>query len=143
MKREDLIHSIAYAIAQMEGFFLSEAEARRRGIRWPTIAQRNANPGNIRRWQGYPQTDGYVDFMKWAKYDLQKATFEGWRVLKVLIGQYIDGRYTKGKSPTLYEMFERYAPASDKNEPRRYAEFVAQRVGIDPNVPLKEVINAD
>jgi hypothetical protein len=142
MKREDLIHSIAYAIARMEGFFLTEEEAAARGLRWPTKAQRLANPGNIRKWADRPQTDGYVDFMKWAKYDPVKANLEGWRVLRVLIGQYIDGKYTGGKSPTLYQFFERYAPAGDGNNPRKYAEFVAERVGIPPDVPLKEVIDA-
>ncbi len=53
-----------------------------------------------------------MDFLKWANYDRQKAIQEGWRVLKVLVGQYIDGKYTRGKSPSLYEMFASLRPVA-------------------------------
>lgn len=140
MTKGELIDKIALAIARMEGFLITEEEAFKAGIKWPTIAQRNCNPGNVRKWAGYPRTDGYVDFLKWANYDRQKAIQEGWRVLKVLVGQYIDGKYTRGKSPSLYEMFAVYAPSQDGNNPKRYAEFVSKFTGIDPDIPLKEVI---
>ena len=60
MTRQELIEKIARAIAEMEGFYLTAAQ--------PTLAQRNANPGNIRQWRdgrgsAYPTHRGYVDFV--------------------------------------------------------------------------------
>jgi hypothetical protein len=155
MKREELVDRIARAIAHMEGFYLTQEDAEKRGLRWPTVAQRNCNPGNVRRWANragieYPRRDGYVDFLAWARLrnpDLppeqlrDEALAEGWRVLRTLVDQYVQGRYHSGTSPTLYEMFSVYAPASDDNHPRQYAEFVARRVKIRPDVPLREVID--
>lgn len=49
-----------------------------------------------------------------------------WRVLRKLVGCYVDCRYTGGKLPTIREMFVVYAPASDGNDPEGYAQFVAK-----------------
>jgi len=142
MSKGELIPKIAEAIAHQEGFYITEEQARRRGIRWPSLSQRHANPGNVRRWSPkHPVKNGYVDFVAWAGGDYDRAVSEGWRVLKALIEQYIAGKYHNGKSPTLYEMFEKFAPASDKNHPKAYAEFVAERVGIAPDIPLAEVLS--
>src|SRR5581483_10916665 len=43
MTREELIEKIARAIAEMEGFYVTAAKS--------TLAQRNANPVNIRQWR--------------------------------------------------------------------------------------------
>lgn len=40
---------------------------------------------------------------------------------------------------TLYEAMSKYAPASDKNNPRHYAEFVANHVGVSPNTPIRNI----
>jgi len=146
MTRDELIDKIAQAIAEREGFYVSKAEAEKRGIAYPTRAQRNANPGNIRRWkdaQGnpYPTFAGYVDFVSWASEKFRGASVEeisrraleeGWRILKALVWQYINGKYTQGKAPTLQEMFRVYAPSSDRNDPDAYARFVAEKLGCDP-----------
>ena len=156
MTRAELIDRIARAIAEMEGFFVSEPQARARKIRYPTLAQINANPGNIRQWRDsrglpYPTSRGYVDFVAWAserfpgvsREDLsRRALEEGWRVLCVLIGQYLDGRYTQGKPPTFLEMFKVYAPSTDGNHPANYAEFVARRLGAGPNTVIASLITA-
>jgi len=153
MKREELIYRLVQAIAEHEGFFVTEDQAKARKIKFPTLAQRNANPGNIRSWKDaagrqYPQSMGYVDFVTWASGRFpgaspeelrRRAVEEGWRILRVLVGQYLDGKYT-GHPPTLYEMFGKYAPASDSNDPQNYARVVAGKVGIRPDVPLSEVI---
>lgn len=136
MSRSELIDKIARAIAEMEGFYVRERI---------TLAQRNANPGNIRQWrdaQGrpYPTHRGYVDFVQWAADQMpgstmeqisERALAEGWRILRVLVGQYIDGRY-HGKPPTFLEMFSRYAPAADGNDPDHYARYVAEKLGARP-----------
>lgn len=126
----ELVNKIAAAIAQMEGFYLDG----------PSLAKRNCNPGNIRQWakdgKPYPTYRGYVDFGAWAGGDKALGLAEGWRVLFALVSQYTAGKYTGGHVPTLYQMFEVYAPAADANHPNGYAEFVSARVGIPPDQPL-------
>ena len=148
MNRQEFIEKIARAIAEMEGFYLTAAQ--------PTLAQRNANPGNIRLWRdgrdrAYPTHLGYVDFVAWAsarfpgssREEMSRAAIdEGWRILRVLIGQYLDGRYTQGKPPTAEEMFRVYAPSADGNHPANYARFVADRIGTRPNQRLLDLVNA-
>lgn len=148
MTRQELIERIARAIAEMEGFYLTAAH--------PTIAQRNANPGNIRQWRdakrlAYPTQGGYVDFVAWASDRLpgasreemsQRAIDEGWRILRVLVGQYLDGRYTRGRPPTAEEMFRVYAPSADGNHPAGYARFVAGKLGVRPDQRLIDLVTA-
>ena len=145
MTKQELIEQIAQAIAEMEGFYRTAAQ--------PTLAQRNANPGNIRRWRDsrgtpYPTSNGYVDFVAWASERFpgasreemsRRAIEEGWRVLRVLIGQYLDGRYTQGKPPTVEEMFRIYAPSADGNDPAGYARFVAAKLGLRPNQRMTDL----
>lgn len=156
MTRQELLDKLARAIAENEGFFVTEAQAKARKIRYPTRAQINANPGNLRAWrdakgQPYPTSGGYVDFVGWASHQFpglsrdgmsRRAPEEGWRILRVLAGQYIDGRYTGGKPPTVEEMFRTYAPASDGNDPTAYARFVAGRLGVLPGQRLIDLVTA-
>lgn len=138
MTESELIDKIANAIAEMEGY------GKKGSLAW-----RNANPGNIRRWRGldgepYPQRRGYVDFVAWARGDREKAEKEGWRVLRRQVFLFVSGVRTNGRVPSLREMFHVYAPRADGNDPDRYAKFVAGKLGIDVDVPLKEVLdNAD
>jgi hypothetical protein len=148
MTRNELIEKIAQAIAEMEGFYRTAAQ--------PTLAQRNASPGNIRQWRDrsgkpYPTSKGYVDFVAWASERFpgasreemsRRALEEGWRILRVLIGQYLDGRYTQGKPPTAEEMFRVYAPSSDGNHPASYARFVARKLGARPDQRLLDLVTA-
>lgn len=156
MTRQELLDKLARAIAENEGFFVTEAQAKARKIRFPTRAQINANPGNLRAWrdakgQPYPTNGGYVDFVAWASRQFpgvsseemsRRALDEGWRILRVLAGQYLDGRYTGGKPPTVEEMFRTYAPASDGNDPEAYARFVASKLGVRPDQRLIDVVTA-
>ena len=146
MTRDELIQKLARAIAEMEGFFSKTMK--------PTLAQRNANPGNIRIWRdargrAYPMRHGYVDFVAWASERFpgasheemsRRALDEGWRVLRVLIGKYIDGRYTNGQPPTIEEMFRVYAPSADGNDPVGYARFVAAKLGVQPDQRLIDLV---
>ena len=156
MTRQELLDKLARAIAENEGFFVTEAQAKARNIRFPTRAQINANPGNLRAWRDakgrpYPTSGGYVDFVAWASERFAgasreemsgRALEEGWRILRVLAGQYIDGRYTCGKAPTIEEMFRTYAPASDGNDPTAYSRFVAGRLGVQPDRRLIDLVTA-
>ena len=155
MTRQELLDRLARAIAENEGFFVTEAQAKARKISYPTRADINANPGNLRAWrdakgQPYPTSGGYVDFVGWASHQFpgvpreemgQRALEEGWRILRMLAGQYIDGRYTGGKPPTVEEMFRTYAPASDGNDPGSYARFVAGRLGVQPGQRLIDLVS--
>ncbi|PJF45905.1 MAG: hypothetical protein CUN48_16510 [Candidatus Thermofonsia Clade 3 bacterium] len=146
MTRAELIDKIARAIAEMEGFYATATK--------PTLSQRNANPGNIRQWRDargkpYPTYRGYVDFVAWASERFsglsreemsRRALEEGWRILRVLVGQYLDGRYTQGKPPTTEEMFRVYAPSADGNHPASYARFVAGRIGARPDQRLIDLV---
>jgi len=143
MTKQQVIDAIADAIATMEGFYSDRV----------TLAKRNANPGNVRLWRdaqgrAYPTYRGYVDFVEWASQNMPGATHEeisaaalneGWRVLRKLVADYICGKYTAGP-PTFIEMFERYAPSSDGNQPRKYATFVAQRLGARPEQKIIDLI---
>lgn len=147
MTREELVQRLAQAIAEMEGFY------RRDKI---TLAQRNANPGNIRQWRDargrpYPTYRGYVDFVQWAADQMpgasdeqisERALAEGWRVLRVLVERYINGDYTAGQPPTIEEMFRVYAPSSDGNHPANYARFVATKLGARPDQRLVDLVTA-
>jgi hypothetical protein len=146
MTRNELIEKIAQAIAEVEGFYRTAGQ--------PTLAQRNANPGNIRRWRDsrgrpYPTSKGYVDFVAWASERFpgasreemsRRAIEEGWRILRVLIGQYLDGKYTQGRPPTAEEMFRIYAPSADGNHPANYARFVARKLGARPDQRLIDLV---
>jgi hypothetical protein len=148
LTREELIEKIARAIAEMEGFYVTSTK--------PTLAQRNANPGNIRQWRDargrpYPTHRSYVDFVAWASERFpglsrdelsRRALDEGWRILRVLVGQYLDGRYTQGKPPTAEEMFRVYAPSADGNHPAHYARFVASKIGARPDQRLLDLVTA-
>ena len=154
MTRQLLIDKLSRAIAEKEGFYVTAEQAKQRQIKYPTRALRNANPGNIRQWrdaQGrqYPTDGGYVDFVQWAADKLhtgdyeaisREALAEGWRVLRVLVSQYMDGRYTGGRPPTIMEMFSVYAPSGDGNDSAAYARFIAQRLGADIHDRLIDLI---
>lgn len=86
-----------------------------------------------------------------AKMDLRnpelvkKAYQEGRRCLEALIGQYIDGKYTNGKSPSILKMFQTYAPSTDGNNPFRYADRVGKHLGLSAEkiltVPMEDLID--
>jgi hypothetical protein len=72
----------------------------------------------------------------------RRAVEEGWRILRVLVGQYLHGRYTQGKPPSAEEMFRVYAPSADGNHPANYARFVARRIGARPDQRLLDLVTA-
>lgn len=117
MTRIEFIEAMASAIATMEGFFKEGS-----------VSERNNNPGNLRSWGSLPTVDGYVKF----------PSFEtGMRALKSQIGKNIDRGLTMqeffGGKPGVYGG---YSPAADKNNPHGYAQYVAGRVGVRPDLPL-------
>ena len=111
---------IAESISEMEGFYKTNSRA-----------QRNNNPGNLRRWGKVPVVDGFANFPTAA---------EGWTALRKQVDKNV------GRGLTLYEFFggkpglyPGYAPDSDGNRSRHYAEFVAKRAKIPADVPLNKL----
>jgi len=41
---------------------------------------------------------------------------------------------------SLYEFFSTYAPSQDHNDPKHYAEVVAERMGVEPSVIIKTLL---
>jgi hypothetical protein len=56
------------------------------------------------------------------------------------VGQYLDGKYTRGQPPTIEEMLRVYAPSADGNDPAGYARFVAAKLGLRPNQRLLDLV---
>lgn len=131
MTRAELINIIAESIAHHEGYYVTQAEAQKRGTRWPTRAQRNRNPGNLRRWD--PKRDKYDDVDPAKRYVIFDTEEAGWSALRKLCEQYLGGKYHKAHKdprlktdkPSLWQWFRVYAPAEDANNPESYAAGVA------------------
>lgn len=124
----NLIDRMADAIQRFEGWIVG------------SVSYINNNPGNIKyfggeKWLGQVGVDqrGFVIF----------DTYEhGRRALIKLLTNAATGalmpRYTPQMS--IYDFFSRYAPSSDNNEPKTYAEFVAGQVGVSPNEPISVLV---
>ena len=115
------VSRFAIAMATMEGFYKPGS-----------MAQRNNNPGNIRPWKNcpFPVVDNMIVF---------PTASRGWAQLHAQIRKNIQ------RGLTCYEFFggkpgvyAGYAPAADKNDPKRYAEYVAARLLIEPGEVLRD-----
>lgn len=135
MTRKDIIASIAERIATFEGFFLTKKQSQNTGAKFPTLAQKNNNPGNIRNWGKSKIVGGY------AVFDTPEA---GWTALKTQIGKNIDrgltlNEFFGGKK----NVYPGYAPEADKNHPINYAKFVAKGIPCDTDVVLNTLVSSD
>jgi hypothetical protein len=111
---------VSEGIAEMEGHYKAGSRS-----------QRQNNPGNLRRWGKVPVLDGFCNF---------PTPTEGWAALRRQVEKNV------GRGLTLYEFFggkpgiyPGYAPDTDGNHSRHYAEFVAKRVGAPADVPLNKL----
>jgi hypothetical protein len=92
----------------------------------------NNNPGNCRCSPvGYLPRYGTVkcnpnDFAVFETYEL------GWEYLENLVYH----RTLAHQNWTFYDFFFNYAPSSDNNDPRHYAETVAAECGVAPGTTL-------
>jgi len=66
---------------------------------------------------------------------------EGKQALINQLRLYQTGKSKTGVKPnfTLYEAMDKYAPSSDKNNPKQYSEFIAKKIGITINTPIKDI----
>jgi hypothetical protein len=145
MKPQSRITEWAEAIKIHEGWFPPSS-----GHPVGSRSWRNNNPGNI-KFGPYARTwlDAYGEddkgFARFYSYD---DGFEGLcRYLRDVAGWHMIPykAYAKkhGIPPeafNLYHFFDVYAPASDNNAPRHYAEVVAKRIGVAPETPIKNLL---
>jgi hypothetical protein len=118
------LDTLARTIAEREGFFVTERQAREQQLKWPTVAQRNHNPGNLRRWKGFPTVKGYAVFP-------DDAT--GWAKLRKQI------ELDRGRGLTLRQFIEKWAPPTE-NDTEGYIRFVCARVGVAETALLSELV---
>ncbi len=128
----EFLEAFANAIAEQEGFNVSQANADRLNIPWPTIPQKNHNPGNLCTWEKRYNKNGFASF---------NTVKEGWMALYAqILLNVLRGVNTYEFFAGKHGVYQGYAPASKGNHPKSYAEFVASRLNIDPNTELLKVI---
>lgn len=122
MKTEKII-KFAEAIKIYEGWFSGSRSFR------------NNNPGNL-RFVG--QTGATADRDNFAVF---KTYEEGFGALLRMIQNAATGK-SKVYFPTMtiVQFFQKYAPSSDNNYPEKYAQFVADRVGLLTSSQIKELV---
>lgn len=118
---EDKIEILIDAIEEMEGNYAG------------TIATRNNNPCNL-RW-GINQAGKKNGFSYFKSYEI------GRNACRHQIEISADGR-SRVYNPemTLLEFFNKYAPASDDNQPSIYYEFVIKKTGFSEDIKLKDLL---
>lgn len=119
----------AEAIKVFEGWFGPGTPGYANGSK----SYRNNNPGNL-RWSPYEDYSigGFSHFVDY------KTGFKG------LIHQLeisVDNRSSVYNADmTLNQFFSIYAPSSDNNYPLTYASSVAQQLGVEPTITIKDLM---
>lgn len=92
------------------------------------LPDRNNNPGNLKDFN----TGQFRQF---------KSPQEGYAALLNDIQGKIDGKSSSGVngSSTLFDFSKAWAPASDKNNPAKYAADLANSLGVRPDTPIGEL----
>lgn len=125
-----LVFVIALIIRYMKASIPSESNLLRFGDLSLPRGYRNNNPLNIRisqdNWLGKvsPNSDGSFEQFSDIKY--------GYRAAIKTLRSY----YTKHGLRTIRQIINRWAPASDGNDPTSYAANVARRAGIPADQPI-------
>jgi hypothetical protein len=100
-----------------------------------TLANRNNNPGNLRfvGQQGASQGEG-----GFARFNSPQ---EGYAALLNDVQGKLTGKTRTGLTPdhNLVDFIKVYAPAADKNSPGDYAAALANKLGVRPDVSLREL----
>ncbi len=122
--------TLAQLIAQMEGYNLTQAQAKAQGSTWPTIAQVNNNPGNLRPATGQTGVVGTN-----AGYAVFKDVATGWANLEQQI------RWDAERGDTVQTFIEDYAP-SGENATSRYLSFLTQGLGVPASTPLSDLVGS-
>ena len=91
------------------------------------LSYKNNNPGNLKGLSG--------KFLKFQTWD------EGWKVLIGYLTRAATGKHKAYKPDfNLLQFFSVYAPATDKNNPKAYASFVAKKIGVGMDEKIKNLV---
>jgi len=119
-----LLGLMVNAMAQFEGFYVPEDDPR-----YPTLAQRNNNPGNLRP---VGQSTGFRTF---------PTVMDGWRAMIRQVLLNINRGLTLREfflgKPGVYPGYSPIAdPGNEAQQIYNYIEFVRQRMNISDSMPL-------
>lgn len=138
MPRKSRIKDWALAIQEHEGWFVGSR------------SYRNNNPGNmkygtyVKTWgNAYGQDD--KGFARFYSYDDGFDCLCGFlrdtaNWLMIPYRAYAQKHGISRDEFSLLDFFEVYAPSGDDNDPHRYAEVVAMRLGVPPETPIKDLL---
>jgi len=131
-----LLDRFCEAIKNYEGF--AGPGSTLNGVFYPngTPAYRNNNPGNCR----YSPV-GYLPYYEPVErsaddFAIFKDYATGWLYLENLVREKIQAN----PSATIAQFFAVYAPASDGNDPVRYAQTIAQEIGVETSFPVRNLL---
>jgi len=124
------IELMAEAIREHEGWY--------KGSR----SYRNNNPGNFKfNPSGYRSVYGVVGKDK-DGFAIFPSCELGWLYLINFLTACATGKSTVfSPSMNMYEFFAKYAPSSDNNDPKHYAEVVASKMGVEPSFIIKDLLS--
>lgn len=123
----DAIGKFAEAIQKFEGWFSG------------SISQRNNNPGNLKplsrsSFQGQVGLDssGFAIFDSFSS---------GWQALVNQVTWAATGKSSVySPSDSIISFFQKYAPSTDNNDPYKYANFVANYIGVSPDTTIGSLV---
>lgn len=97
---------------------------------------RNNNPGNCRYSSiGYLPIYGHVG--KDAK---NFAIFNDMATGMLYLHNLIKEKVAKSTNHSIYHFMQSYAPVTDGNDPLKYAQFIATRLGVDINYSMNLIV---
>lgn len=114
-EERDIVNEFCLAIQQYEGWYPGSK------------AYRNNNPGNIRAVDG--------SFLVFPTYE------KGFAYLKDYVTRACTGKH-KAYQPTytISQFFGVYAPTLDRNDPDKYAQFVADKIKLPITTQIKDLV---
>lgn len=124
---ESQLTQFAKAIELHEGYY--------KGSR----SYRNNNPGNL-RYTAYTASLG-AKAKDTGSFCIFRSYNEGFEALRGFLRDACTNKLRAYKGTmTLYDFFNVYAPAADKNNPKRYADFVATYLNISAETQIETLV---
>lgn len=118
----NLLNTFCLAIQKHEGWKLNP----------PSRSVRNNNAGNVK----YSPVGYLKKYGKVGKDPQNFAIFETYELGFLYLKNLVLEKAKKHPTWTFYRFFEEYAPASDNNDSKHYAEVVAKACSVSPNTTL-------
>mgnify|MGYP005820885897 CR=1 FL=1 len=130
------LRQFSTAIAEIEGMFVTQEQAKARKITWPTIPQRLNNPGDL-IYVGQKKATGFTIVGKDGKkrtYCQFKTLEDGWEACDFQVSLYAK------RGLTVQQGINKWAPADDGNSPRSYTSGVCRLFGCKPDDFLWKIL---